>query len=259
MATLITGASSGIGAEFARQLAARGDDLILVARRSEKLDDLAAALREHHGVGVITIQADLARDGSASELWADIAARGLTIDTLINNAGFGTSGDVADDDPSRLEREVQLNCGTLTALATHAAADMKGRGAGTIINLASIGGFQPVPHMAVYAATKAYVLSFTEALWAELRPYGVRVLAVCPGPTRTEFFDTAGENAAVGRVRSVESLVAGALRALRGSEPSWVQGLDNKLVTRGVVRVVPKRLVLAVGGRAVRPVTDGPD
>lgn len=258
MTALITGASSGIGAEFARQLAARGEGLVLVARRRDRLDALAAEATAAHRVHVDVLTADLAAPDAAADLWTHLIEQGVQVDTLVNNAGFGTHGPVVDEDPTRLEEEVRLNCGTLTGLAVRAAADMRRRGRGSIVNIASTAAFQPVPNMAVYCATKAYVLSFSEALWAELRPHGVRVLALCPGPTSTEFFDIAGEGAQVGRMRPAPDLVRSGLRALDRGTPSHVHGLDNALTARVAARLAPRRLLLSVAGRLASGRASGP-
>ena len=251
MATLITGASSGIGAEFARQFAARRHDLVLVARREPALAALADELRSAHGVHVTVIAQDLSTPDSAAELHSRTADLGIEIEVLVNNAGFGTHVDVVDSDPQRLADEIQLNCGTLVGLTARYLPSMRGRRTGTIINIASTASFQPVPHMAVYAATKAFVLSFSEALWAEEKRHGIRVLAVCPGATATEFFDVAGESAVVGLKRSSTQVVDNTMRALAGSKPSFVDGFANAIAARVLPRFVPRRLVVAVAGRLV--------
>ena len=164
MATLITGASSGIGEEFAYRYAAQKHDLILVARTESKLETLAKKLRTEYGVTVTVFPCDLAAPDAAERLWEETNHAGLEVDVLVNNAGFGTQRDVADDDPDRLEQEVRLNCLAVVGLTARYLPAMRERRSGTIINIASAAAFQPMPHMAVYAATKAFVLSFTEAL-----------------------------------------------------------------------------------------------
>lgn len=259
MATLITGASTGIGAEFARQFAERGHDLIVVARSADKLDQLAAQLRETHGVAVTVVPMDLSVPTAAGDLWQQTNSLGLEVDVLVNNAGFGTHCDVADADPQRLEDAVELNCRTLVGATARYLPQMRARGRGTIINIASTAAFQPLPSMAVYGASKAFVLSFTEALWAEEREHGIRVLAVCPGLTDTPFFELAGEaaaSAAAGSAaraftRSPQDVVAHTMRALSGRKPSFVDGIANAFVARVLNRVLPKRLVIAISGRLV--------
>ena len=240
MATLITGASSGIGEEFAYRYAAQKHDLILVARTESKLETLAKKLRTEYGVTVTVFPCDLAAPHA-----------GLEVDVLVNNAGFGTQRDVADDDPDRLEQEVRLNCLAVVGLTARYLPAMRERRSGTIINIASAAAFQPMPHMAVYAATKAFVLSFTEALWAETRKDGIRVLAVCPGSTDTPFFDS-GEGVVVGKLRSTRQLLDNTMRALKTNKPSFVDGLGNAIVARFAVRIVPKRIILAATERVFR-------
>ncbi|MEU4644857.1 SDR family oxidoreductase [Micromonospora sp. NPDC023814] len=252
---LVTGASTGIGAAFARELAARGAHLILVARSRDKLQTLAEDLQATHGVRVDVLPTDLARPGAVAHLAEQVSQLGRTVDILVNNAGFATHGDVDAADPGRLHEQVQLNVTAVLDLTTTFLPAMTARRRGSIINVASTAAFQPVPHMAVYGATKAFVLSFTEALWAETRPTGVRVLAVCPGATETPFFDVVGaEEASAGKRRTPEQVVATALHALDRGVPSVVDGHANALVTR-LPRLVPRRTIIAIAERTVRPRT----
>jgi len=251
MATLITGASTGIGAEFARQFAARGHDLVVVARGEDKLNELARQLRSAHGVDVTVVAMDLSDPGAAAELWERSQRAGVEVDVLVNNAGFATHGELATADPQRLADEIQLNCGTLVGATARYLPAMRAKRGGTIVNVASTAAFQPLPRMAVYGATKAFVLSFTEALWAEEKKHGIRVLAVCPGATDTPFFEVAGESAAVGIKRTPKQVVDNTMRALDGDKPSFVDGAANAFVARVLTRVVPKRLLIAVAGRAM--------
>ena len=251
MATLITGASSGIGEECAYRYAAQKHDLILVARTESKLETLAKKLRTEYGVTVTVFPCDLAAPDAAERLWKETNHAGLEVDVLVNNAGFGTQRDVADDDPDRLEQEVRLNCLAVVGLTARYLPAMRERRSGTIINIASAAAFQPMPHMAVYAATKAFVLSFTEALWAETRKDGIRVLAVCPGSTDTPFFDS-GEGVVVGKLRSTRQLLDNTMRALKTNKPSFVDGLGNAIVARFAVRIVPIRIILAATERVFR-------
>jgi uncharacterized protein len=189
---LITGASSGIGAAIARELARRGHGVTLVARREERLRELAEELAEEHGVRAEVLGADLA-DPSARDLLADrIADLGLEVEVLINNAGFGGGGELAEADREYLVRMVRVNCEALLDLQARYLPTMVDRGRGAIINVASTAAFQPLPGTAVYAATKAFVLSLTEAGHAELRGTGVSLTALCPGPVKTEFVEAAG-------------------------------------------------------------------
>ena len=256
MVTLITGASTGIGAEFAEQFAARGDDLVVVARSVDKLEALATRLRAAHGVEITVLPMDLSLPTAAEELWQETNRLGLEVSVLVNNAGFGTHGDVADADPRRLEEAVELNCRTVVGTTVRYLPPMRARGSGTIINVASIAAFQPLPKMAVYGASKAFVLSFTEAVWAEERAHGVRVLAVCPGLTDTPFFELAGEAAATAAsgaaasvvTRSPRQVVDATMRAISGRKASFVDGVANAFVARVVTRVLPRRASIAVSG-----------
>src|SRR4051812_2744324 len=250
---LITGASSGIGTAFAHEIAGQGADLVLVARRADRLRALAAEITAAHGVRVDVLPMDLARPGAGEDLAGQVAALGRTIDVLINNAGFGTHGDVAHADPARLLEQIQLNCAAVVDVTTRFLPAMTSRRHGAIVNVASTAAFQPVAHMAVYAASKAFVLSFTEALWGEAKPYGVEVIAISPGATDTAFFDVVGaEEASFGKRRTPEQVVATALRGLVKGRPSIVDGSTNALVA-SFQRFLPHRAVLAIAERSVRP------
>ncbi len=185
--TLITGASSGIGEALARRLGRDRRPLALVARRTDRLERLAGELRAQHGVEVHVLTADLTQPGACARLQSDVEQRGLTVDWLINNAGFGTHGAFAELPVEREVEEVQLNVSALVELTGRFLPAMVQRRRGAVVNVASVGGFGPGPYMATYCATKAFVLSFTESLAAELRGSGVAALCVCPGFTRTEF------------------------------------------------------------------------
>ena len=189
---LITGASSGIGAAIARELAGRGHGVTLVARREERLRELAAELTERHGVRAEALAADLEGAAERERLVARVDELSLDVEVLVNNAGFGGSGSVADSEPERLTRMVRLNCEALVDLQARYTARMARRGRGAVINIASTSSFQPIPGTATYAATKAFVLSLSEATHSENGGRGVTVTAVCPGPVRTEFTEAAG-------------------------------------------------------------------
>ena len=213
---IITGASSGLGAEFARILAARGANLVLVARRAERLAELATDIRSKHGVEVHTIALDLTELGATDALVAAVRERGLSIDTVINNAGFGMRGAVVDANAARLDEQVRLNVGAVVSITRAFLPEMVASGRGALVNVASTAAFVPVPLMAVYGATKAFVLSFTEAVAFETRDSSLRVTAICPGATRTEFFDVVGtEDAAVGSFQTPPQVVATAMRCPR--------------------------------------------
>ncbi|MBO0609100.1 SDR family NAD(P)-dependent oxidoreductase [Myceligenerans salitolerans] len=217
--TLITGASSGIGAALARELAARGSGLVLVARRLDRLDALAAELRATHGVEVATAAADLSRSRPGPALRGELRRRGITVTSLVNNAGFGSDGAFQDEDPERLADEIAVNVASVVDLTSTFLGDLRAAGHGALVNVTSEAAYQPIPGMAVYAASKAFVLSFTEALWAELRGSGVRVLAFAPGLTATEFFDQIGTAQYPGRFQTPEQVAAAAVRALERRTP----------------------------------------
>jgi hypothetical protein len=242
---LITGASAGLGAEFARQLSKRGLRLVLAARRKDRLEALAAELGDARVIAI-----DLAEAGSADRLVADIKAAGERIELLVNNAGFGLKGRFAELDADRQRQMIDLNIGALTDLCRAVAPGMIERKAGGILNVASTAAFQPGPRMAVYFATKAYVLSFTEALHEELKPHGVRVSALCPGPTRTEFGAVAGfgEKGAFDRYSAdAPSVVRAGLEGLDKNRAVVVPGLLNK-VGAASTRFVPRQVVRKIAG-----------
>ena len=247
---LVTGASSGIGDRFARALAARGAHLVLAARSADRLDALAAELRAAHPDRRVEVRAvDLSRSEAPGELAESL--RDTPVDLLVNNAGFGTHGPVAEEDPARVAQEIQLNCATAVALTTSLLPGMLARRRGGVLNVSSTSAFQPVPQMAVYAATKAFLLSFTEALWAETRGTGVDVLALCPGPTETAFFDVASPGRPIltrGR-QTPEQVVDAALAALaEGRGPTVVPGLRNRLLSQGY-RFVPRAVMARMSTR----------
>jgi len=189
---LVTGASSGIGADIARELARRGHGVTLVARREERLRELADEVSGAYGIRAETVAADVGDASERDRVRSEVAERGLTVDALVNNAGFGTGGRFQDLDPNREREMVQLNVVALHSLCADFVPEMIDRGRGAILNVASTVAFQPLPRQATYAATKAFVLAFTEALYADLHDTGVTATALCPGITRTEFFEVGG-------------------------------------------------------------------
>jgi short-subunit dehydrogenase len=252
---LITGASTGIGAEFADQIAARGANLVLVARSDDTLQSVGRRIRAAYGVRVDVLPTDLTQPGAGEDLAVRVAGLGLTVDVLVNNAGFATHGDLVDADPRRMQNQVQLNCAAVVDLTTRFLPGMVRRRGGAVINVASTAAFQPVAHMAVYAASKAFVLSFTEAVWSEVKPHGVNVLALCPGSTETPFFDVVGaEEASFGKRRSPQQVVTTALHGLADGRPSIVDGKANAFLAT-TQRFLPHRTVLGIAERAVRPRT----
>lgn len=188
---LITGASAGIGEAFAKELASRQTNLILIARSQDKLEKLARQLREQFGIDVEVIVRDLTVPGATQAIKDEVSEKGWVVDLLINNAGFGDYGSFAQRQLQRQVEMIQLNILASVELTYLFLADMQQRNGGAIINISSIAAFQPLPYLSVYSATKAFVLSFTQALWAENKDNNVKILAVCPGPTESQFFEVA--------------------------------------------------------------------
>ena len=242
--TLVTGASAGLGAEFARQCARRGEPLALAARRRDRMEALAAEL----GGDIHIVEADLAKAGAAASLIAELAAEGLSVGTLINNAGFGLGGKFADRPLDRLSEMIDLNIRSLTELCHLVLPAMRERGEGAILNVASTAAFQPGPNMAVYYATKAYVLSFTEALHHELKGSGIRVSALCPGPTHSEFSDVADSHSpTLERMKMPAApVVAAGLAGLDRNTAVVVPGFRNKVgaqASRVLTRAAMRRII----------------
>lgn len=251
---LITGASSGIGAEFARRLAARGMHLVLSARREEPMRALANDLHTHHGTRTEILCLDLSDPADVERLKSEVAARHIEVELLVNNAGFGIVGDIESTDPGRVMQMLQLNIASLTNLTYHFLPGMLQRQHGAIINVASVAGFQPVAYMGAYAASKAYVINFSEALWAEARDRGVTVMALCPGATRTAFFEYAGVPNWLKKHSSQSSgqVVKSALRGLEKRRSFWVPGWWNYWRT-WLVRMAPRRMVVKQSMDYFRP------
>ena len=253
LATVITGASSGIGEALAKQLAASEKQaLVLVARRADKLALLAQELKTQHGVRVEVIGLDLEKPGAAAELIQAVSALGLETDTLINNAGFGLNDLLADMPLDRVQGMMQLNMVALTELTHAVLPGMRSRQQGRIMNIASVAAFQPCPRFAVYGATKAYVLSLSEALAAEEKKNGIKVIAVCPGATRTEFHDVAGNHGtlAMKLMDTPETVAKSALRSLKCGCPMVVTGLLNKPLPL-VNRLLPRCVMVWLAGKSV--------
>jgi len=238
---VVTGASYGIGTAIAERLAASGMNLVLVARSADELDEAAARLSRRHGVTVHALPADLATADAPARLAEALADRGIEVEMLVNNAGVATQGPVLDGDPARYRTLIDVNVSALTELTTLLLPAMVARGHGAVVNIASTGGYIPAPYLAVYAATKAYVVSFTRALWAETRSTGVRVVAVSPGPTKTPMNPRG--------TRSAEAVAATVLRALSGTGPAVVDGRTNALTALLFGRLLPTRLSLAIARR----------
>jgi short-subunit dehydrogenase len=242
---LVTGASAGLGVEFARQLSKRGHRLVLAARRKDRLEALAKELGNTRAVTI-----DLSKPNAAARLMADLEAAGERVELLVNNAGLGLIGRFASLDAKRLRQMIDLNNGTLTDLCRAVAPSMIKRKSGAILNVASTAAFQPGPNMAVYFATKAYVLSLTEALHEELKPHGVRVSCLCPGPTRTEFGDVAGfgGNGLFDRVAmDSPQVVEAGLAGLDNNRAVVVPGWMNKIAAAST-RFAPRLVVRKIAG-----------
>ena len=249
--TLITGASSGIGEAFARRLAAGGENVLLVARSEDKLKSLCDELAQAHNVHAQYVALDLTEEDAPGKLFAETERRGLTVETLINNAGFGSMGDFAALDVARELEMIDLNVRALVALTHLYLQPMRERKSGTIINVASTAAFQGVPFMATYAATKAFVLSFSEAIAEELRDTGVTVTTLCPGPTETGFAARAGFRSSpmMGARMDARSVAEVAYTATLRGERVVVPGVVNKMHAQAV-RLTPRRLLARLAGAA---------
>lgn len=251
-ATLITGASSGIGEVFARKLAGRGRNVLLVARQEDKLITLCNELGRSNSIRAQHIGMDLSKTDSAARLFEETEKRGLTIDMLVNNAGFGSFGDFSKLDLDRELNMIDLNVRSLVEITHRFLVPMRQRKQGAIINVASTAGFQAVPFMATYAATKAFVLSFSEALWEENRPHGIRVMALCPGVTETNFFEAARGQKPPARVaQTPEDVVETALRGLARGKSHIISGWTNRAMMEAE-RLAPRSLVTRMAGRMMR-------
>ncbi len=250
--TLITGASSGIGEAFARKLAARGHNLLLVARSQDRLIALCNQLGRVKSIRAQYVVMDLSQSEAPARLFEETRSRGLEIDLLINNAGFGSMGDFVKLDLVRELNMIDLNVCSLVEMTHRFLAPMRERKRGAIINVASTAAFQPVPFMAAYAATKAFVLSFSEALWEENRPYGIKVLALCPGVTETNFFAASRMQRPPARVsQTAEDVVETALRGLKRGRSHIISGMTNYFMTQSE-RLMPRSLVTRTVGMVMR-------
>lgn len=251
---LITGASSGIGEAFARRLAEDGSNLLLVARSEEKLKRLCDELRAKHKVEAHFVAIDLIDFEADERLFKETEKHGLEVDLLINNAGIGSQGDFASLDLERELEIVNLNIAALVALTHRYLQQMRERGSGTIINVSSAAGFQPLPFMATYAASKAFVTSFSEAIAEENRPFGIQILALCPGSTKTNFFKAANIDRPI-QVKgqeTAEDVVETAMNALNGKKAKVVSGWMNWVAATSS-SIVPNALITRVIGKILRP------
>jgi uncharacterized protein len=265
-AALVTGASAGIGSEIARLLAERGHSLVLVARRKDRLTALADELSDQYGVRVETIAADLGKPTLRSKIPGRIEELGLEVEILINNAGFATGGEPFHEaDPERELEQVRVDVEAVVALTSAFLPAMVRRGRGAILNVASTAGMQPMPYSAGYAAAKAYVLSFSEAIHQEVRGHGVTVTALAPGPVETDFWQIAGWETASGK--SFERSVPGALISAAQAAAAGIEGLERgeRVVVPGLPiraamlasRYIPHMVKLPALERFMRPGKSG--
>lgn len=253
--TLITGGSSGIGKVFAERLAKEGHDLILVARRQAELEALAEQLQGAHGITAHVLPMDLSRSEAPQLIFEEVSKRGLAVDGLINNAGFGIHGALETNDVAELERMLRVNVMALTMLTRLFLPGMIERRSGTIVNVASTASFQPNPLFAAYSASKAYVLSFSEAIAVEVKERGVKVVVLCPGPTKTEFAETAkfkGKAFPEAVWMTAEEVVEEGMRAIRSGQVVKIPGAMNAMMAR-MVPFVPRPLLTQITRRLFQP------
>lgn len=252
--TLITGASGGIGAALAREFASRQHPLILVARRQAEMEDLAAELRQSHGIEVVVMPCDLSQPRQVDNLLAGLSRQGLAVDILVNNAGFSAAGEYLHTKAQWQEEMLAVNLAALNRLTRALLPHMVRRGRGGVINLASTGSFVAGPNNALYCASKAFVLSFTEALHHELKGSGVTATALCPGATDTGFAARAGlQNTPIfrGPLLTSQQVARAGLRAFLGKKSKVVVGLGNRLLVL-LLRFTPRQMATAISGRLTR-------
>jgi short-subunit dehydrogenase len=251
---LVTGASAGIGVELATQLAAGGTHLLLTARRRDRLEVFSQKLKTAHGIQTEIFVADLAQPDSAEKLFAFTKQKGLVIDLLINNAGFGQYGELTQVATQRLLDMVQVNCTAVVHLTRLFLPDMIARRRGHVLILASTASFQAVPYISTYAATKAFDLLFAEGLGEEMKPYGIRVCALCPGSTESEFHAVAGQEQFTRKhhKETAEKVARTGLQALAEGKSYVISGLANSLGAN-MQRLVPRRLVTRIAASMFRP------
>jgi uncharacterized protein len=254
---LITGASSGIGAAFAAALAKQGMNVVLVARSEDRLQQLAHTLQVQHGIRADVLVQDLTKPEAATAVYQAVESFGIGVDLLVNNAGFGDYGAFGDRPRQKQLDMIQLNISALVDLTHQFLPQMQQRQAGSILNIASIAGFQPMPYLAVYAATKAFVLSFSEALWAENRSQGVHVMAVCPGPTESSFFEAADfpkTLASDGQgIVPADVVVREALEGLKQKQLSVVTGGIGNQAIVNASRFLPRQTLVNGIAKVFRP------
>jgi len=251
---LITGASAGIGVAFAEELASGGTKLVLTARRKDRLEALAKRLTESYKVQTEVFAADLAEPDAPEKIFAFTKEKGIEIDLLINNAGFGQYGEFPSVEPQRLLDMVQVNCSAVVHLTRLFLPPMIARRRGDVLILASTASFQAVPYISTYAATKAFDLLFAEGLAEEMKPHGIRVCALCPGSTESEFHVVAGQDQFIRKAETAEKVALTGLKALAAGKSYVISGLGNYLGAHGE-RLVPRRFVTKVAAGMFKPQT----
>jgi short-subunit dehydrogenase len=249
---LITGASAGIGVALANELAAGGTNLVLTARRQERLEELARALETKHQIKTAVFAADLAEVTAPEKIHDFTREKNLDIQLLINNAGFGAYGELHTVDPRRLLDMVQVNCSAVVYLTRLFLPAMVERRSGDILILASTASFQAVPYISTYAATKAFDLFLAEGLAEEMKPYGINVCALCPGSTESEFHVVAGQERFMRKAETAEKVARTGLAALAAGKSFVISGLGNYLGAWGE-RLVPRRMVTRIAGNIFKP------
>ncbi len=250
---LVTGASAGIGEAIAKELAAGGANLVLTARRVDRLQQLAAALRNTHKISAEIFEADLAKPLAPEEIFRFTEEKGIAVDLLVNNAGFGQYGELSTVETPRLLDMVQVNCTAVLHLTRLYLPKMIARRRGDVLIVSSTAAFQAVPYISTYAATKVFDLYLAEGLAEEMKPHGIRVCALCPGTTESEFHEVAGHPAhSKGRQETAEKVAKTGLQALAAGKSYVISGLGNYLGAHGE-RLVPRRLVTRIAAKMFRP------
>ena len=251
--SLVTGASAGIGKALAQELAAGGAHLILTARRRDRLEELATHLRSKVRIQAETFEADLSKPSAPQEIFNFTQEQGIAVDLLINNAGFGQFGELTTVDTQRLLDMVQVNCTAVLHLTRLFLPPMIARHRGDVLIVASTASFQAVPYISTYAATKVFDLYLAEGLAEEMKPHGIRVCALCPGTTESEFHEVAGHPShSKGRQETAEKVAKTGLRALAAGKSYVISGLGNYLGAHGE-RLVPRRFVTRIAANLFRP------
>ena len=249
---LVTGASAGIGVALAEELASGGTNLVLTARRNDRLEALARSLFSTHSVQTLVFPADLADPSAPERIYAFTKEKGVEIDLLINNAGFGKYGEFPSTDKRRLLDMVQVNCAAVVHLTHLFMQGMIARSSGDVLILASTASFQAVPYISTYAATKAFDLLFAEGLAEELKPYGIRVCALCPGSTESEFHVVSGQEKFIGKAETAQKVAHTGLKALADGKSYVISGFGNYLGAHSE-RLVPRRFVTRIAARMFKP------